>query len=162
MLSPRPTLLGAAVLAAGCSQLQLASAGQTACAPKAIQISDVERGWNSEAWVATCGGKRYRCSSVATAWSVDYACKLEGEAPVPDGAEPVPPDEDTPPDTTGTPGAADDTGASDDTSAAPGPGEAKDTESDPEPDATVPAAATDETDGEPPPSAPASGEATTG
>ena len=134
MRPPRAAPLGAALLlATGCSQLQLASAGQTACAPKDIQISEVERGWSSEAWVATCGGKRYRCSSVASAWSVDYACKLDAETPMPDGAERPPADDAPPPET--EPATDDDTDA-----ASTGEAHASDEGTATEPTGTEPAA----------------------
>ena len=82
-----PAVLAAA--AGGCSQLQLASAGPTACAPKEIEVRNVERSWKEESWEAVCKGVVYRCSQVATAWAVDVACtKVEASEPARDEAAP--------------------------------------------------------------------------
>ncbi|RMG96324.1 MAG: hypothetical protein D6705_11560 [Deltaproteobacteria bacterium] len=118
-------LSSASLLAtAGCSQLQLASAGPTACAPKEIEVRNVERSWKEESWEAVCKGVTYRCSQVATAWAVDVTCtEVEGQGPVPDAAEPgasagTEPSEDDAPETSEAKDASDD--GSPDTSPADG------------------------------------------
>ncbi len=89
-----------ALLVSGCSQLQLASAGPTACAPKEIEISNVQRGWKEESWQATCKDTTFQCSQVATAWAVDVTCTKVAaggaEGPVRDEAKPGPEDDATP------------------------------------------------------------------
>jgi hypothetical protein len=62
-------------LSAGCSRLQVASAGELGCEPKTIQISHVERAWASESWRAACGDEVYQCSALATAQAVAYSCR---------------------------------------------------------------------------------------
>ncbi len=101
----------AALLVSGCSQLQLASAGPTACAPKEIEISNVQRGWKEESWQATCKDTTFQCSQVATAWAVDVTCTKTAaggpEGPVPDEAKPGPEDDATPAPAKATPAADD-------------------------------------------------------
>ncbi len=63
------------LLATGCSQLQVASAGEVGCAPTAIEIGNVKRAWASESWTATCADRVYQCSSMATAYAIDYSCR---------------------------------------------------------------------------------------
>jgi hypothetical protein len=60
-------VLSFCVTVSGCGYLtetrRQMSAGQTGCAPERIQVSEEER----VAWVATCDGRRYRCSAGAAA-----------------------------------------------------------------------------------------------
>jgi hypothetical protein len=57
------------------SQLKLISAGHTGCTPDELTISNVQ-GLGSM-WNATCNGKIYLCSGIATGKSsADFSCAL--------------------------------------------------------------------------------------
>jgi hypothetical protein len=59
-------LLCAALLTGCGAQLRAASAGQIGCSPDEVVIADNHAGWGSRTWKATCRGKDYSCSAVAT------------------------------------------------------------------------------------------------
>ena len=57
------------------SQLKLISAGHTGCTPENLTISNVR--CLGSMWNATCNGKTYLCSGVATGKSsADFSCAL--------------------------------------------------------------------------------------
>ncbi len=87
-------LLGGCVAAAltGCSPFsptearQQMSAGPTGCAPERVDVSEQE----SYAWVATCNGRRFRCSA---GFPVVCTAEQPGNAPPPPAPLPPPPPE---------------------------------------------------------------------
>jgi hypothetical protein len=78
-------VLSLCVTVSGCGYLtetrRQASAGQTGCAPERIEVSEEERA----AWVATCNGRRYRCSAGA-----DASCTPEAPGNEPASLPPPP------------------------------------------------------------------------
>jgi hypothetical protein len=66
-------LLGATACAVDTNALKLISAGHTGCSPDRLTISNVQsRGF---LWNATCNGKTYLCSGLATGKSsAEYSC----------------------------------------------------------------------------------------
>ena len=68
--------LGVLLGATGCistDTLKLISAGHTGCTPDQLTISNVQG--PGSLWNATCNGKTYLCSGVATGKSsADYSC----------------------------------------------------------------------------------------
>lgn len=66
------TLLGATACVST-DNLKLISAGHTGCTPDKITISNVQG--HGALWNATCNGKTYLCSGVATGKSsADFSC----------------------------------------------------------------------------------------
>jgi hypothetical protein len=58
------------------NRLKTVSAGHTGCVPESIDITNVKAAHDgSGTWNATCGGKTYLCSAVATVGhSESYSC----------------------------------------------------------------------------------------
>ena len=61
-----------------------ASSGQVGCSPSDVKISEEETGWGSKSWVATCHGRRFHCSQVATGKNnSQVSCSEETQAEPP-------------------------------------------------------------------------------
>jgi hypothetical protein len=58
-------------------QLKTASAGHTGCVPEQLKISNIRSAGGGLLWNATCNGKTYLCSEVASGKSsAEYSCAL--------------------------------------------------------------------------------------
>lgn len=65
-------------LLSGCASLAPLSAGQIGCADRDIVITESVSHLGSRTWVATCKGRRYRCTSSETRYDRDVSCREEG------------------------------------------------------------------------------------
>jgi hypothetical protein len=67
-------LVGMVAALAGCitpDQLKAQSAGQTGCAPAAIDVSTPQGVTGGYMWNATCNGKKYLCTAISSGKNSD-------------------------------------------------------------------------------------------
>jgi hypothetical protein len=79
LLSPVTVIFTIMLSAPACvsvtDQLKTASAGHTGCAPEQLTISNLRSAGGGLLWNATCNGKTYLCSEVASGKSsAEYSC----------------------------------------------------------------------------------------
>jgi hypothetical protein len=68
-------LLGVTACVSLTDRLKTISAGHTGCAPEQLTISNIRSAGGGSLWNATCNGKTYLCSAVATGKSdAEYSC----------------------------------------------------------------------------------------